>query len=155
MKLAEALALRADVRRKVEQLRSRIVANARYQDGEEPAENAADLMVEADQALDELESLIGRINRTNSTVQLDPDLGLTEALAKRDVLRLRHSVLVNAADAAAGAGHAGFRQLRSELRVLSALPVAQVRTRIDDVARQLRELDTRIQEANWRFDLAE
>ncbi len=153
MKLAEALALRADVRRRVEQLRSRIVANARYQDGEEPSENAAALMIEADQALDELETLIGRINSTNSTVQLDEDLTMTAALAKRDVLRLRHSVLVNAADAAAG--QTGFRQLRSELRVLSALPVAEVRSRIDDVARELRELDTRIQEANWRFDLAD
>lgn len=36
MKLAEALALRADDARKVEQLRARIVANARFQEGEEP-----------------------------------------------------------------------------------------------------------------------
>ncbi|SFD42253.1 hypothetical protein SAMN05421773_1152 [Streptomyces aidingensis] len=36
MKLAEALALRADAARRVEQLRSRIVGAARYQEGERP-----------------------------------------------------------------------------------------------------------------------
>jgi hypothetical protein len=40
MKLAEALALRADSVRRVEQLRRRIVDNARFQEGEAPAEDA-------------------------------------------------------------------------------------------------------------------
>ena len=40
VKLAEALAARADLQRRIEQLRSRISDNARYQEGEEPAEDA-------------------------------------------------------------------------------------------------------------------
>jgi hypothetical protein len=44
MKLAEALALRAEAARRIEQLRSRIVDNARYQEGEEPAEDASRLL---------------------------------------------------------------------------------------------------------------
>nr|WP_258545597.1 hypothetical protein [Micromonospora provocatoris] len=40
MKIAEALALRADAARRVERLRSRITASARYQEGETPAEDA-------------------------------------------------------------------------------------------------------------------
>lgn len=44
MKLAEALADRADASRRVEQLRSRVVANARYQEGEQPTEDAAELL---------------------------------------------------------------------------------------------------------------
>lgn len=40
MKLAEALALRADAARRAEQLRARIAASARYQEGETPAEDA-------------------------------------------------------------------------------------------------------------------
>ena len=66
MKLAEALALRADASRRAEQLRSRIIGSARYQEGEEPAEDAEALLTEAGAVLDELESLIRRINRTNS-----------------------------------------------------------------------------------------
>ena len=156
MKLAEALALRADAARKVEQLRARIVANARFQEGEEPAEDARALLAEAGAALDELEGLIRRINRTNAATAMGPDGTITDALARRDVLRARHSIMTAAADAAAGKSQSGMgRQLRSELKMLAALPVAQLRAQADDLARQLRELDVRIQQSNWEHDLME
>jgi len=41
MKLAEALALRADAQRRLAQLQSRAVSSARYQEGEEPIEHRA------------------------------------------------------------------------------------------------------------------
>ena len=65
MKLAEALALRADAVKRVEQLKSRVLANARFQEGEDPTEDATGLLTEADRALGELEVLIRRINRTD------------------------------------------------------------------------------------------
>jgi hypothetical protein len=156
VKLAEALALRADATRRVEQLRTRIVANARFQEGEEPAEDAQSLLAEAGAVLDELEDLIRRINRTNAATRIGPEGTITDALARRDVLRARHSVVTAAADAAVGRSQAGMgRQLRSELKMLAALPVAQLRAQADDLARQIRELDVRIQQSNWEFDLME
>jgi hypothetical protein len=156
VKLAEALALRADATRRVEQLRTRIVANARFQEGEEPAEDAQALLAEAGAVLDELEGLIRRINRTNAATRIGPEGTITDALARRDVLRARHSVVTAAADAAVGRSQAGMgRQLRSELKMLAALPVAQLRAQADDLARQIRELDVRIQQSNWEFDLME
>ncbi|MFY1622056.1 DIP1984 family protein [Micromonospora sp. WMMD723] len=152
MKLAEALALRADAARRAEQLRARIVASARFQEGETPAEDAAALLTEAGGVLGELETLIRRINRTNAATVVDGGT-LTDALARRDVLRLRHGVVTSAANAAAGEGQRGFRQLRSELRMIPALPVAQLRGQADDLARQIREVDTLIQRANWEVDL--
>ncbi|GIJ24806.1 hypothetical protein Vlu01_54300 [Micromonospora lutea] len=152
MKLAEALALRSDAARRAEQLRARIVASARYQEGETPAEDAAALLVEAGEVLGELETLIRRINRTNAATHVEGGT-LTDALARRDVLRLRHRVVTSAADAAAGEGQRGFRQLRSELKMIPALPVAQLRSQADDLARQLREVDTVIQRTNWEVDL--
>ncbi len=153
MKLAEALALRADASRRAEQLRSRITGSARYQEGETPAEDAAALLTEAGEVLDELETLIRRINRTNATTTIEGGGTLTDALARRDVLRLRHSLVTSAADAAAGDGQRGFRQLRSELKMIPALPVADLRGQADDLARQLREVDTLIQRTNWEADL--
>lgn len=154
VKLAEALAERADATRRVEQLRARVVSSARYQEGETPAEDAAQLLVETGGVLDALESLIRRINRTNVTVDMGPDGTLTDALARRDVLRLRHSVITAAADAAAGKGERGYgRQLRSELLTLSALPVAELRGQADALAREIREIDVRIQRTNWEVDL--
>ncbi len=153
MKLAEALALRSDAARRAEQLRARITASARYQEGETPAEDASALLAEAGEALDELESLIRRINRTNAAIVVREGGTLTDALARRDVLRLRHSVVTSAADAAAGEGQRGYRQLRSELTMVPALSVSELRRQADDLARQLREVDTLIQRTNWEVDL--
>jgi hypothetical protein len=159
MKLAEALALRADAARRVEQLRVRIVGNARYQEGEEPVEDAQALLTEVGTVLDELEALIRQINRTNAAARIGENGTITDALARRDVLRVRHAVVTAAADAAAGRSQRGpgvpvpGRQLRSELKMLAALPVAQLRAQADVLAREIRELDVRIQRANWEVEL--
>ncbi len=153
MKLAEALALRSDLQRAAASLRARIEQNARYQEGEPPAEDANALLLEAATTLGKLESLIVSINLTNAGVTLADGTSMTAALARRDVLRLRHGLLTAAADAAAGNG--GYRQMRSELREVSALDVPKIRTSADDVARELRELDGLIQEANWTNELRE
>jgi hypothetical protein len=156
MKLAEALAERAAAKRLIEQLRSRVVASARYQEGEQPAEEAAALLTEVGQVLDAFEVLIRRVNRTNAAAEIDAGVTITDALARRDVLRARHAVVTSAADAAAGTNQGGMgRQLRSELRMLAALPVAQLRAQADGIARDVRELDVRIQRANWEVDLVE
>jgi hypothetical protein len=154
VKLAEALALRAEATRRVEQLRVRIVANARFQEGEDPSEDAVELLARAAETLEELESLIRRINATNASTVLEGGVTITDALARRDALRLRHSVVSSAADAASGRAEPGYaRQLRSELTWRSALPVVQLREEADEVARELRELDSRVQQANWMADL--
>jgi hypothetical protein len=44
MKLAEALILRADSQKRVEQLRQRLTRAARVQEGENPPENPQELM---------------------------------------------------------------------------------------------------------------
>lgn len=153
MRLAEALSLRGDTQKKIEQLRARIAANARYQEGEEPSEDAAALLAEVSEAVDRLRSLIAAINLTNGQIVLEGGQSMTVALAERDALRLRHSILSDAASAASGQGV--FRQMRSELRQISALDVPALRADVDTVAQALRELDGRIQEANWTNDLLE
>jgi hypothetical protein len=156
VKLAEALAQRADAARRVEQLRARVVGSARYQEGEVPAENAAEILAQAGEVLDELELLIRRINLTNSTAVIGGHGTLTDALARRDVLRLRHSVVTAAADAAAGRDQRGAaRQLRSELKMFSALPVAELRAQADALSKEIREVDVLIQRTNWEVDLLE
>ncbi|OUE23654.1 DIP1984 family protein [Clavibacter michiganensis] len=158
MRLAEALMERSDLQRRIESLRGRIQATARYQEGEDPAEDAAALLAEAGDEIDRLAALVTRINLTNTAARLDDGTPLTAALARRDALRTRHGILTAAADAAsgrAGASAAGYapRQMRSELRQIAALPIREVRDRADDTARELRELDARIQRANWEVEL--
>ena len=150
MKLAEALQLRSDVQKRIQQLRQRIALSARIQEGEQPPEDPNALLTEAAELTDQLESLITAINRTNVRTELEPGLTLTDALARRDVLHLRFSILVEAA------GHASVRQdrySRSEVRFMTPLDVAALHREADQLARQARELDATIQQANWNTDL--
>ncbi|MEZ4519486.1 MAG: hypothetical protein R3C44_22530 [Chloroflexota bacterium] len=55
---------------------------------------------EVDRMADELESLIRRINRTNSATVLEPgDETIADAIAQQDVLRVRRTVYKAAAEA--------------------------------------------------------
>lgn len=113
-------------------------------------------MAEADRVLAELEDLISRINRTNAATRLDEDMTVTDAIARRGVLRLWHALYTSVADAASGRSGPGMaRQMRSELRYVSAVTVSEFRTAADEAAKQHRELDVRIQQANWETDLVD
>lgn len=150
MKLAEALILRADCQKRIEQLRQRLAKSAQIQEGEMPPENPQTLLAELETAVSELTGLIQQINRTNSQTELESGIVLSDALARRDTLILKRSVyesLINAAS------YAQNRYSRTEIKVLSTVNVAEIQAQIDRMARDYRELDTRIQGANWNTEL--
>ena len=151
MKLAEALIQRADYQRRIEQLKNRIVNNAKVQEGDDPAEDPNALLAEMERVAADLVVLIQRINRTNAATALEPDdMTIADAIAERDILRLRHGVYTAAAQAGV------IRQDRyskSEVRFQSAVDVADMQRQADALAQAIRELDTRIQGANWKIDL--
>lgn len=150
MKIAEALVLRADLQKRMGQVKQRAINSANYQEGTEPAENALELRSDYDRMAGELETLIERINRTNLVQTIATGQTVTAALAARDVLGMRRSFL---ADLAGTANSPHLRMMRTELRMVSAVPVAQFQREADDLARQYRELDTAIQATNWTADL--
>lgn len=152
MKLAEALILRADYQKRMAQLQDRLLRNAQVQEGEAPAENPASLLSELEKVADDLTRLIQRINATNAASELEADMTLSDALAVRDVLKSKHGAYSDLAQAATVSQD---RYSKSEVKFLSAVNVSEVQARADDIARQLRELDMRIQEANWRIVLQE
>lgn len=82
MKLAEALSIRADLQKKVAQLKERIKESAKVQEGDEPCDNVEELYKELDDVLVQLEDLIYRINITNVQIVQDGD-SLTRLIAKR------------------------------------------------------------------------
>lgn len=150
MKLAEALAQRADTQKRIKQLQNRLVHNARTQEGEDPAEDPKELRGQVDRAIPELGSLICRINRTNVATNFEDNGNLAEAITRRDMLRLRREILVNLASVAT---QSVDRYSLSEIRELSTVDVRALRAEIDDLARQYRELDLQIQACNWTTDL--
>ena len=152
MKLAEALVLRADVQKRIEQMRERLRQSALVQEGEQPPEDPKELLAELDQLLNQLRELVASINRTNFQTMLSEEKSLTEALAQRDVLSLRYSIIKGLADTASTRIE---RYGRAELRKLSTVDVASLRRQLDEIARERRELDMAIQATNWTTDLSE
>ena len=125
MKLAEALQLRTDLQKRINQLSSRLCNNATVQEGEKPAEDPAALMEEYEDCVAQLEGLIARINRTNSETRTESGT-LTELLARRDCLKLR---LQTYHDFLASASSLTRRATRSEIRILSTIPVPEYQKR--------------------------
>lgn len=152
MRLAEALVLRADVQKRLAQLRERLRLSALVQEGEQPPEDPQELLGQLDQLLQQLEGLIIQINQTNMQTRLADGTILTNALARRDILTQRYNILSVLVDTASNRVD---RYGRSEIRKLSTVDVAALRQQMDEVARDRRELDTQIQAANWATELVE
>ncbi len=152
MKLAEALILRSDRKKRLEFLKERLVRVAKVQEGDRPAEDPAALLDEVDRTVTDLTRLIRQINRTNTAVRLDDGRTIADAIADRDDLKLRHSILNGLIQNAAIKQD---RYTKSEIRFQTTIDVAALQRQLDNLAQAYRELDMKIQAANWLFDLME
>ena len=157
MKLAEALILRADAQKRIRQLQERLNRSAKVQEGEQPPENPQELLAELERVIVEFTALVKRINRTNAQTAFDEGQTLTDALADRDGLMHERSVLASVIEAATGVNQYGRygMVLTGDVKMLRAVNVAEIQKRMDALARQYRELDTRIQALNWQVDVME
>lgn len=151
MKLAEALQERADLNRKIEELKSRILSSVLVQEGEQPAEDPALLKKQADQCLDRLCDLMAMINLTNSRTVVEGRT-LTEWIALKDALTLKLAVY---RDVANEASSASYRVRGSEIKLVPVLAAQELRQEIDELAKALRMVENRLQESNWTSDLME
>ena len=152
MKLAEALLLRADMQKKLASLRERIGQNAVVQDGDTPHEDPNKLLKEAVEVLQELEELVFKINEANLQNSLPDGRSLTQAIARRETLAAQHSLLTHAI---AGTRKEPDRYSMTEIKWVATLKVASLQKQLEDLAKQLRELNAAIQEANWKAELTE
>ena len=150
MKLAEALALRADIQKKIASLRTRIARCAMVQEGNKPGEDADKLLKEAFGSMEELRELLVRINFANAKSKLADGRTITEAVAQRDVFISQHSLLEHAIEASSKEPD---RYSNAEIKWIACLPVAKLHKQRDDVAKKIRELNLAIQKANWEIDL--
>ncbi|XSG76801.1 DIP1984 family protein [Herpetosiphon llansteffanensis] len=150
MKLAEALIVRADTQRRLEQLQARVKLSVLVQEGDPPPEDPQELLNEIDHLLIQFEALIVKINHTNSLTAFNDQHNLTTVLGQRDVLKLRISMLKSIAEAAS---RRRDRYGQAEIRNIVTIDVRQLRQQSDHLARQFRELDTQIQTINWMTEL--
>lgn len=149
MKLAEALAERADIQTRIQQLRERLSLNAKVQEGEKPAEDPSNLLQETDLLITRLEELIYRINETNSKTSC-AGKSLTELLAKRDCLSLKVRILRSFLNQASNLVDRGYT---TDIKIKSTISVVNKQKELDKLSQELRKLDMQIQQCNWTTDL--
>ena len=149
MKLAEALKERADLNRKINELRMRLQNNALVQDGEKPAEDPKALLTELDAAIERLQLLMAAINKTNCAVEIGGRT-VTDLIAEKDALTLQASAYRNLIDTASARVD---RYSRTEIKITSTVDVKKLQKKADDLSKRIRLLDNQLQECNWTTDL--
>lgn len=149
MKLASALSERTDIQNRISELSARLNNNAKVQDGDKPAEDPIILMGELDRLFKRLEELMARINLTNSRTVSDGRT-ITEILAQRDCLKKKIEITRNFLNTASSKVN---RMTRTEIKIVSTVPVAEIQTELDGLSKQLRIVDEKIQELNWTTEL--
>ena len=152
MKLAEALLLRADLQKKLASLQVRVQKYVVVQEGERPAEDPQAIFRQIETVADELQRLVFAINRANLHNKIKTGESLTEALAKRDSLALRHRILQSVVDVCAKPPE---RYGMKEIRWVTTVDVAQIQSEVDGLAKQIREMNAAIQEAGWQVELVQ
>lgn len=151
MKLAEALQERADLNRNIEQLQSRLNNNVLVQEGEEPAEDPQKLKEMLDESIARLAYLIKCINQTNCQTIIDGK-SLTELIAQKDALSLKIHAYK---DIVYTAAQSVYRARNTEIKIKQTINVASWQAEIDQMAKNWRLLDNKLQENNWQTDLIE
>ena len=138
MKLAEALLIRADQKKKILSLRERIAQNALAQEGECFA------------VIAEQQALVLKIDAANAAAKLPDGRPLTEVLAARDVLMQQHGILKSAVEAT---HKEADRYSMREIKWVPQIDVAATQKQMEDLSRKIRELNVQVQETNWRTEL--
>ena len=149
MKLAEALQERSDLNKFIEQLRSRLANNVIVQENEEPAEDPQTLIKELDSAVLRLEELMKRINQTNC-MTISEGKSITELIAARDSLKVKIAVYK---DIVSNASQTARCARMSEIKIISAVDVRKLQKKVDDMSKEFRVTDNKIQALNWSTEL--
>lgn len=149
MKLAEALNLRADLQKRIANLRERLIKNAKVQEGDTPSEEPNMLLNELNDNIIELENIIKSINKTNSSTYIGNE-SISDIIAKRDTLGLKLSILRSFISESANKIE---RYSNKEIKILSTVNVAEKQKEIDRLSKEYRLIDTKLQGLNWTTDI--
>lgn len=169
MKLAEALRLRKEYIDNLSQLQTRISSNCIVQEGDTPAEDPNQLVLEYLSMSRKLTTIVVNINYTNSIHKFLFDnnsntsnkgsknsnkvpRSMNEALAEREMLKRNIQVLNTISTNGVVLVRYGSR---SEIKQVSCVLVPEYIKKKDILSKELRMLDLAIQEQNWLVLLVE
>ena len=152
MKLAEALILRTDFQKRLEQVKHRLLLNSKFQEGESPSEDPKDLEKELQHLLKQLKQIIQRVNRTNLLTPFDEQRSLGDALVERDLIGQERKIYSELLDRASVRHD---RYSKTEIKFVTSINVKDTQKHVDELSLKFRLIDTRIQELNWLTELVD
>lgn len=88
--------------------------------------------------------------RFESLLTKKGDVTLTDLIAKRDCLNERIGIMRTFLSVAS---EKTSRYSKTEIKILSTVPVAELQKEVDKYSKELRETDETIQELNWTTEL--
>ncbi|MFV0337045.1 MAG: DIP1984 family protein [Chthoniobacterales bacterium] len=150
MKLAEAIIIVEDLKKKLESLRKRIGDNVITREGIRPNEDPAELIKQSFKLLQELCGLTVKINIVNARCTFTNGRKLAEIIAQRDELSQQHDLLMQAtAQAAQKPEPSGM----SGTKWVTPLDVRKLQEQADAIEKKVRGLNLLIQSTNWKIEL--
>jgi hypothetical protein len=168
MVLAEALAERKDIVKRIGEYDDRVIALAYVEESEDETPNQEMLVEERRQFeadLDRLQVLTGWIQERNNTTFLTFEgskYTIAHAIVLRDRLKTEHSqlsALLRKLDdgddeySIYGRRHRRRVRTKDEIKQTQLVDARELRKQVDGTAQQMRLLDIEIQKANWSVEM--
>jgi hypothetical protein len=158
MKLAEALLEKKTLTGRINELTRRFSESALVEEGEEPEEDASEILASLKGVFERLQALTVAVNTSNNQIMLG-DITMMQALARRDSLKsqimqytaIKDQIRGRNQHRMYGGGEKAPKMVISH-RDLSAQKFIVL---VDTLSQELRLLDASIQAANWANDLVE
>lgn len=149
MKLAEMLNERKVVKEEIRKIKERLYLSAKVQEGDARlVESPEELKIKLIILFEKLQTLIVKINRTNIKTQVDGK-SLMELIAERD----KNIAIAEALHGLAGnATPRPERFSRKEIRYVPTVDIQEIRKEADSYSQMAREIDNKIQAANWNSE---
>ena len=94
--------------------------------------------------------MIYHIHLTNAQAKLEDGKTLLSLLSVRDSYAEQHKVLI---DAIANTNRESDRYSSREIKWKKVIPVSSLQKQADDISAKLRDLNVKIQAANWQIEL--
>ncbi|MGX6961871.1 DIP1984 family protein [Vagococcus xieshaowenii] len=151
MKLAEALIEKKALEDKQYELIERFRQSVKIQEGETSYEDCEAILNELEMCYQQSNHLLKKITRTNQMVTIEGKT-LVECLIDRKTIATQRDSMQKLYHYMT---EKDYRISRAEIKTVLMMNPVEVNKKINQLSKELRLLDTKIQEKNWTVDLIE
>jgi len=152
MKLAELLIERSEMKKRIEVIANRLRRTAKIQEGDPIVIPPEKLLTKLDHLIEKHELVIRKINQINQTTMFENGLTLADAVVKRESMKQKRNIYSALFSASYSEEN---RYSKSEIKFVATLDVDRIMEICDDLSRDIRLLDGRIQAKNWEIEAGE